>query len=264
MKIHFLGIVVISCCVAFVAWGPVARAQERHDIGELLSQLQAGGGDAVAKLLPSLQKTHPDKGGVLFLEAVLERDAERALALYQRIADEHAGSAWADDALYRLSQYSYAVGAYRTARSYTERLAKEYPKSPFLTRAQDGSVRSAAVREDHAGEAGDRRGQGNAAVRADGRESAAAGEKKSVKSVASPRSETYAVQVGAFKSKTEARALADELKGMGYTADLREKTVAGKSMFAVWIGVFADSTRAGNYARKLKQQQNIDGIVVRR
>lgn len=260
MNVRPLCIVLICLSVATAAWEPAARGQERRDIAEMISQIQMGGGAEVASLLPSLKKSHPDKGGVLFLEALLESDAERALTLYQRVADEHAESAWADDALYRLSQYSYAVGAYRTARSYTERIAKEHPRSPFLTRKQgdlpapeNAGTGSTAGRGERKAEKGS----------GDARPASHPGKTTETSSVP-PRRGTYAVQVGAFHAKTEARKLVDDLAGKGYTSVLREKTVTGKPVFAVWVGVFPDPASAANYARKLKQQQNIDGIVVRR
>lgn len=220
------------------------QTQPRRDIAVRVSQVQSGAGDEVAKLLPSLKKSHPDKAGVLFLEALMESNAERAVELYQRIADEHGGSDWADDALYRLYQYSYAVGAYRTARSYTERIEKEYPKSPFLAREQ----RAAAV----SGKSE------NKTVKADNEKTAqpAAVEKDGVGS--------YAVQTGAFARKSDAQKQVDELKTKGYTAYVREKTVDKKTVFAVWIGIFPDQAQAQSYARKLKHQQKMDVIVVRR
>lgn len=220
------------------------RTQPRRDITVLISQVQAGAGDEVAKLLPSLKKSHPDKAGVLFLEALMESNAERSVELYQRIADEHGGSEWADDALYRLYQYSYAVGAYRTARSYTERIEKEYPKSPFLAREQraatgGGNPENKAVKAEN----------GNTVQ-------SAAADKGSAGS--------YAVQTGAFARKSDAQKMVDELKTKGYTAYVREKIVERKTVFAVWIGIFPDQVQAQAYARKLKEQQKLDAIVVRR
>lgn len=79
-----------------------------------------------------------------------------------------------------------------------------------------------------------------------------------------PDGGTFAVQVGAFARETDARKQLDELKTKGYTAYLREKTVKGKTVQAVWLGIFPDFTRAQAFASKLKEQQDIDGIVVRR
>ena len=220
------------------------RTQQRRDIAVLVSQVQAGAGDEVVKVLPSLKKSHPDKAGVLYLEALMESNAERAVELYQRIADEHGGSEWADDALYRLYQYSFAVGAYRTARSYTERIEKEYPKSPFLAREQRAASGGGKPE--------------NNTVKAENRNTAqpAAAEKDGEGS--------FAVQTGAFARKSDAQKLVEELKTKGYTAYVREKTVDKKTVFAVWIGIFQDKAQAQSYARKMKEQQKMDVIVVRR
>ncbi|MDT8323919.1 MAG: SPOR domain-containing protein [Bacteroidota bacterium] len=200
----------------------VLRAQAGRDIEALLHRVRAGEREEVARLLPSLRKTHADKAGVLFLEAICEENAEKALDIYQRIVDEHAGSSWADDALHRLYQYSYAVGAYRTARTYQERMDREFPRSPYASAAA-----AAASAE-------------------------ADGEKQ------------YSVQVGAYSKEKDARRRIEELKAKGYTAYLREKTVRGKTVYAVWLGIFPAYGQAQNFARKLKEQQGLDALVVRR
>lgn len=235
-----------------------AFAQARRDIAVLVTQVKAGAQDEVAKLLPVLKKSHPDKAGVLFLEALLESDAEKSVDLYQRVADEFGDSDWADDALYRLYQYSFAVGAYRTARSYIERIAKDHPQSPFLTREQSAEANGSTAMK-QASTVNGSSGKGSQAKK----ESSAATPEKSATGVVSDGG-TFAVQVGAFARETDARKQLDELKTKGYTAYLREKTVKGKTVQAVWLGIFPDFTRAQAFASKLKEQQDIDGIVVRR
>lgn len=235
-----------------------AWAQGRADIAGLVDRAQAGESEEVRALLPSLKRSHPDKAGVLFLEAVTEIDAEKSVELYQRIADEHRSSEWADDALYRLYQYSYAVGAYRTARSYTDRIAAEHPKSPFLSREQRAAGAAKSSSPSGAESSKSSGGPSSAA-------SSAAGKKQeTAQSDDADGTTSYAVQVGAFSRKADAEKLAAELKEKGYTAYLREKTVAGKTVQAVWLGIFPAISQAQAFARRIKEQQNIDAIVVRR
>ncbi len=231
----------------------VAHTQTRRDVAILIEQVKAGAEAEVAKLLPALKKSHPDKAGVVFLEALMESNAEKSVDLYQRVADEFPRSEWADDALYRLYQYSYAVGAYRTARTYTERIAKEHPKSPFLRRDQRTTVKNVPAQK----AAG-----GSKAVK-EKTEKKPAVEKKPPKAGDSGAG-SYAVQVGAYSKVVDASKQVDELKTKGYTAYLREKKVNGKTVQAVWLGIFPDFTQAQAFARKLKEQQRIDAIVVRR
>jgi len=199
-----------------------STAQARRDLNALLAQARAGERAKVAKMIPVLKKSHPDKAGVCFLEAVCEENAEKALDLYQRIVDEHARSSWADDALFRLYQYSYAVGAYRTARSYLSKLESDYPQSPYVPKD------------------------------------------KRVSSSASTAGKQYSVQVGAYSKEKDAAKQVAALKIKGYTAYLRSKTVKGKIVHAVWLGIFPDYSKAQVFARKLKEQQGIEALVVRR
>ena len=214
-----------------------AHAQNRRDLSALLRQAKSGACEDVRKLLPSLKDSHPDKAGVLFLEAVCEEDAEKAVDLYQRIVDGHARSPWADDALNRLAQYSYAVGAYKTAHAYTEQLAKDYPQSPYVPEEMRMAAKSGGTKS-----GGTKSGGGHAA---DGDRS-------------------YAVQVGAFSKPADAQKQVGSLKEKGYTAYVREKTVNGRTVHAVWLGIFTDFNQARAFAGRLKEQQGFDALVVRR
>lgn len=235
-----------------------AGAQGRGDLHALADKAKAGAADDVRALLPSLRSSHPDKAGVLFLDAMTQTDAEKAVELYQRIADEHRGSEWADDALYRLYQYSFAVGAYRTARTYTDRLATEHPKSPFLSREQGAAANGKAASPQTSSPAR------ASAKEGDGASSASAKKPDGTKSGGGGETQGYAVQVGAFSRKADAEKLSSELRGKGYTAYIREKTVSGKTVQAVWLGMFTEFSQAQAFARKFKEQQKIDAIVVRR
>ena len=256
---HRRGFYSLVLIVLVLAGTSPVRAQGRGDIAALVDKAKTGAIDEVRTLLPGLKKSHPDKAGVLFLDAVTESNAERAVELFQRIADEHRSSAWADDALYRLYQYSFAVGAYRTARSYTERIAAEHPKSPFLTRDQKDASATAV-----SGATTPSVPKSSTAAPALGATKPRTDAKAVSDASQSGASQSYAVQVGAFSRQADAEKLAAELKEKGYTAYLREKTVSGKTVQAVWLGIFPDFTQAQAFARKLKDQQKIDAIVVRR
>ncbi|PLX26448.1 MAG: hypothetical protein C0600_10735, partial [Ignavibacteria bacterium] len=158
----------------------------------------------------------------LFLEAVCEENAEKALDRYQQIVDEHGRSPWADDALFRLYQYSYAVGAYRTARSYMAQLEKAYPQSPYAPKKAASPNASTA------------------------------------------ESKQYSVQVGAYSKEADATRQVNELKKKGYTAHVQSKTVKGKTVHAVWLGIFPEYSKAQAFAKKMKEQQGLDALVVRR
>jgi len=222
MKITATLILILTVCFAT----PCAT-QSASDIARLVNRVRVGEIDEVKRMMPQLTKARPNDPGVLFLQALLETNAEKAMDIYQQIVDKHPSSEWADDALYKLYQYSWAVGAYRTARAHMERLTSRYPSSPFAQRtAEQSSSRSDATSE--------------------------------------AKSDAFSVQLGAYSRSGDAEKQVNELKDKGYTAQVQRKEVDGKTVYAVWVGVFNTIEQARAFAERLKQQQNLDAIVVRR
>ncbi len=200
--------------------------QVRTDIDGHLSDLRAGRREQVEEKLRSLLKKYPEDPGVLYLQGMLTTNGEEAIVLYQRIVNEHAGSSWADDALYRLYQYSYAVGAYRTARMYMDRLQNDFSSSPYLTR-----------------------GSG----------------KKPATKTSTVSSRGYSVQVAAYSKEKDAERQRKDLLKLGYTTvQIREKQSGNKTLYAVWLGIFQEAGQARAFIKKLEQQHGIKGILVRR
>ena len=215
------------------------HAQEA-DIYKALTLVRQGRRDDAEQELRRLEKRNAADPAVLYLHGVLSIDAEDAIGYYQRVVNENAGSAWADDALYRLYQYSYAVGAYRTARQYEERLRHDYPKSPFLSRKTPDVKDSDPNPESPAAKASPADSEASASV-------------------------TYSIQVGAYSKRAEAERYQKELKDQhGYTLEVREKESSGRKVYAVWLGVFDDKESARTFMLKIKEKYKIDGLLVRR
>jgi hypothetical protein len=72
---------------------------------------------------------------ILYTAGVVASDADSALRYFRRTSVEYSQSAWADNALLRIAQLSYAsgdlTGAYRSA----ERILTDYPFSPVRAQA---------------------------------------------------------------------------------------------------------------------------------
>jgi len=82
--------------------------------------------------LPTLMTNFQNHPGVLYLQGVLTTDGSEAAKIYQSIVDNFPKSEWADDALYRLHQYYYSVGLYKTADQKLEQLSAITPSPPTL------------------------------------------------------------------------------------------------------------------------------------
>jgi outer membrane protein assembly factor BamD (BamD/ComL family) len=114
-------------------------AQTDADIEALVAAYGQGKTEEVAAAMEKLNTSNPEHPGVLYLHGLTMTDADAALPVFKKIVDHYPKSAWADDALHKLEQYSYAIGAYRTAESYHAKLLEKYPSSPFAREATSDS-----------------------------------------------------------------------------------------------------------------------------
>jgi hypothetical protein len=203
-----------------------ARGQDEGGLSPLLRLAESGKVEDLRKRLADVEARFFEDPGYVYLTGRAEQDGDKAIQFYQTVVNAHPASEWADDALYRLYQYSYAIGAYSASDRYLSKLKNEYPDTPLLRR--------------------DRAAFGTGDDKA---ESPGAG---------------FSVQVAAYDNRDEAEEYLREVNQWGYPAELRAKIVGGKRIAAVWIGRFTTRDDARNFAAKLKARHNADCLVVRR
>ncbi len=105
---------------------------QKVNIIPLLKKIENGKIEEVQtdfRILKIKNSHHPD---VIFLEAVLTEDGEKAQKLYELVYTSFPNSKFADAALFRNFSYYYALGLYKKATELKNMLAKEYPNSPYL------------------------------------------------------------------------------------------------------------------------------------
>jgi hypothetical protein len=254
-------------------------AQEHVEIEAALRVMQLGDQPKAETLAAPLIQKHPDDPAVLYLQAAITSKASAAIQLYQRIWSDAPASSWADDAVYRLYQYSIAVGAYQTADRYRERLRARWPDSPYLSRTLTASdaVQGTGVSERQQKSLGaggsttgfpegpaTQTGGGAVAVNAVGSETSKVihGEGPAVST--SSLYERYAIQAGIYPARKDARRRESELSDAGYTVEVLQRTSGSAELFCVVIGHFDTEEQARAFRKKLKAQTGIDGKVITR
>jgi hypothetical protein len=198
---------------------------------------QNDGVDSLRSVLSALTKKYPKEPEVLFFQAVFEADAVKASTVYESILKDHKDNVLADESLFRLVQFDYAVGKYKPAQVKAERLKKDYPKSLFVMRAEKmfaGLNQEIKIEE-----------------KALGSGSATPAEKK------------FHLQVGAFSQTANAEELRDKLKTAGYTQiEFSEKIVNDKKLILVWVGAFASKGEAAKTGDVLKSKFKLTYTIV--
>ena len=228
--------VLLTVFVLNAFFGATSLGQESNepDIWKRLEMIKNGQADEVKKELPSLLTRYQHHPGVLYLQGLLTSDGTEAVKIFQSVVDNFPMSDWADDALFKIYQYYYSIGLYKTAAQKYERLKKDYPTTPYLAH---GEPRGMARTADD-------------------------GEK--VKPSPSSEGGTFAVQVGAFSTAENANRQKNFFRNSGKPVEILNKVKSGKSFYLVWMGNFKNYEEARKFRSELKSRYNIEPIVVER
>jgi tetratricopeptide (TPR) repeat protein len=233
--------IVVILIVGFILIVPRLRAQTSNrepDINHRLEMIEKGQGEAVRAELPALMTNYQNNPGLMYLQAVLTTDGTEAAKLYQNIVDNFPKNEWGDDALYRLYQYYYSIGLYKTAEQKLTQLKEEYPFSAYATEQNPM-----------------------------GEEKPISKEKPTVvkpKGTVPKYASNFTIQVGAFSTLQNAGELKAKFEKEGYPSNIFTIVSHGKKLHKVWVGEFQTYNEAKQFAAKIKKKFNLIAMVVSR
>ena len=223
--------------LAFLGLVPLAlRAQTADaDVAKYMGMIKNGQADAVKGEIPALLAKYPNHPGVLYLQAQTTTEGAEAVRIYQSIVDNFPSSEWADDALYKVYQFYYSLGLYRTAEMKMAQLRKNYPQSPLLASAPGKATQQLPEEKPDS--------------------SAAA-----ARPIVTP-AETYTLQVGAYTTAANAQRQKSFFEELGYPVEVINRVKDGRALFLVIVGSFATADEAREHGAEIKSKHNIDAIV---
>lgn len=224
----------------------------QRDISEQLKDLESGNIEEVRRELNVLKQYNADDPSIIYLEAVLQTNAERAVEMYKRLLKEYPNSDYADDILYRLYTYNFAIGSYLTADEYLTRLKSDHPESPFI---EQSDIYLASIMHEYEMQDINEKEPDTA----DATERPV--EVKDTKETGTNK--IYRLKLGAFINKGNAVALTNAVRQMGYVTNLTEKEVGGTLFFIVTAGEFETETDAALILSELNNTFNLDGVILK-
>ena len=243
MKRSVALLIPLLCLLCVSAFGQDPAA----DVQRAIDRINQGDAAAVSEELPSLVARYPNHPGVLYVQGLLTKDGAEALRAYQSIVDNFPKSEWADAALYKLHQYYYALGLYRTAELKLEQLKKDYPDSKYLktpsgtgaTPADERTVPSTPpVTTTPADSETDKQAQ--------------------------PLQTRWVLQVGAFTQQENAEKQKEFFESVGYTVELISRVRDTRTLFLVLVGDYRTNEEARDAAAEIKRKHNVDSFVIAR
>lgn len=208
-----------------------AQVYERKVI-EYVRLISEGKSNIVKPKLNDLQMKIPRTAGLIYVEGLIASDENEYIKCFRTIVDSFPKSEWADDAMARIFEYNLQSGTSAEAEENFKHLEAMYPSSPYVT---TGYLNQQRFDQDNPA---------------------------SQKSTPRAQGEEWAVQIGAFSIKENARKLQQKLISNGYRATVYENLLDGKNMlYLVWVGVFDTAEEARPLIKELKTKFNIDGVL---
>lgn len=246
MNIRITGIAIALLCAA----GFLAAQVSEQEVRRRLDLIHSGQQDRVRAEVNDWLKQSPNDPAVLYLDAYATANGDQAVKKYQAIVDRYPQSEWADDALYKVYQYYYAVGLYKTADAKMNQLNQQYPASIYAqTEAKPAET---VIRK--------------TPVTAPSRPAPAVEEKNEPAApVTAAITGAYVVQVGVYSQESKAAEQAQNFGAVvGRSAVVFSKQSGGKTVYAVAFDGFSDERTAKVFGGDLKAKFNIDWFVVKR
>lgn len=244
------------CSLLIVLSGSTFAQDANDEIHSCIRKINQGQVDEVKKAMPDLVAKYQNTPGLLYLQGLIASDGIEAVKFYQSVVDNFPKSEWADDALYRIYQYYYALGLYKTAELKLQQLKKEYPHSSHVTGKSEVKL---PIQEE-------------VLVILPKKDTIVVDSPKVVSTPppststlpgpAQASSQNYTLQVGAFSTIVNAEKQKDFFEDLGYQAEITNKVRGGRSLHLVWVGNFKTADEAMRFAKEMKSKYKIESIVV--
>jgi len=227
----------------------------------------------VRRLLATLSPQDSAYPQALYTQGILAPDAATAATSLQRVVVEYGQSAWADDALLRLTQLYWAQGDIAATAQAAERLRRDYPDSPAKPKADFVGARAYFDLKDEAhgcqliqealagaGDDVEFRNQVSFYAARCANPPPTTGAPAADSTAAPPRvAPSFAVQVLAVKSATQVDDMLTRLKVMGFEPRVVRDT---SGLFKVRVGRYATRDEAQRALQRLKTRVGGQPFIV--
>ena len=253
----------LLAALIFVPATPFAQ-NAGPDIGTYLSRVENGRPDEVRAELPTLLSKYPNNPGVLYLQGVLTTDGTEAVRVYQSIVDNFPKSDWADGALYKVYQFYYAIGLYRTAEIKLNQLKTNYPQSKYITNVVQADTKN--LPEEVPDPSAPAQNHVPQSIPPPIQVDKPTTEER--ESPAQPNEETmrgqYTLQVGAYSQQVNAEKQKLFFEDLGYQVEVINKVRDARSLFVVLVGEYKTADDARAKSVELKKKYNINSMMITR
>jgi hypothetical protein len=231
-----------------------------------ISLINDGKSKGVLENLPELLSKYPNDPGVLYLNALLNKDGESSVDQYKNIIKNYSESKYAPNSAMKLGEYFYARGLYTQSANLLKNIPVTYPRFNDMQRLTDLMINSFNA----IGEADSAKHYGliiksmfpaiNAYENEDNSKLSQVFDFKKKISKKGP----YVVQIGAFSSKENAKRLKLQVSQLGHDVSINRVDSNGKIFFAVRVNSYYSKRKAEEIGRGIKSKLGVSFRVLYR
>lgn len=259
---------------ALVVGASPATAQQFADstLGMAVRLITEGQGDSARALvrarLRAIDRTDSLYPEALFAAGMVAEHLDSALAAFRRVSIEYSESSWADDALLRIAQLTFAARDLVTARRAADRILADYPLSDVRAAAaywaarvrleQGQTMEACPYLRQAADSAGVDIELANRARYYLQRCTAAAGDSTPVAAPPTPPQGGFSVQVAAVGTAAAADEVMQQLNAAGF----RPRVVREGDFFKVRVGPFRSRAEAQRVRAEVRRKLGGSPFIV--
>ncbi len=251
----------------------------------LIIWLETNSKQELTKRLDKLKQNSPNSPTPIFIEALIEQDAEQAVVLYKRVISKFPNTIYAQRSLLKLAQYYFMRESYELARQLLDNLIDKSPKSTLIPTAKYLAALCLVASNDNTEAKKELqkyinefpesqfheivRNELDRVVSRSQREKEVSemivpGQKSPQNNLSSKRMKIYTVQVGAYGNRDNAERQKQFFSGEKYATSLQTKYVSGRMLYLVWIEDFETIDDAQRFGKMLNENYGTPFRVVRK
>lgn len=249
-----------------------AASAQNKQVRDALRKIAVGKSEEAKAILSDLQEKYPADPGIIYLQASLTPEADKAIALYRKILNEYNKSEWADDSYWRLVQYYAIKGDTLSALKALDQFKTYQPTSEFLAVATDvvntaliynrsskcdaESKKTTDIKEQSVNKPAPTPEKDNAEIKP--KDNALVPAKNQDKD---EKFKKWGWQVGVYSTVQSAKEVCDKFQKNRLKNQIVEKEVDGKKMFAVIIGKYSNKEDAEKARTTIQKICNCETVL---
>ena len=231
--------------------------------------------DELRAKIELIKRKYPNSAIVNYVEAFIEKDGEIAVKKYKNFIRRFPQSPYAVNAQYKLAQFYFAKGLYRSSKQMLNDIINSFPNSHLADDAYYLMIRCLIALE-YTKEAKDEFKKFSKKYSKSPVKKLAEYDLEQVKKMDYRKSKdqdfksvnaeyrNYAIQVGAYLDKENAIKQMNVVSKWGYPVQISTKYVNRNLFYLVWIGNFETEQQALSFGEIFKKKYGLPFRVVKK